>query len=468
MWTYITDLDQDGSKEILCRSDADQATRVYECTGDNDYHMVYKGYPDLPESLSYLGGIACGDYDGDGLMEMVMSEGDGIFPHVWSQVYIMENTAIGVDSYATIAKDSVLTLAAYNLCTGEDMDGNGKKEFVILGRHNPGDGLWDEVVTIFEATGNDTYVHVWEHTFQTGLGLLFGQCDIKTGDVDRDGRQELVIATPESLFVYKAVGIGDFQQITAMRTGADYANRVKDGVLLVHDMNRNGYDEVVLSGRCDAGGTVYETRFYEAMGEVVFDSVKATSRDTGITVEWWTGAQFANYGFELYKHEPGMADTAYYLLHLALDSVQCDTTHRHYFYHDSDVMTDSTYRYKVRALTLNNDSDYHGPVTALGVGGNPAHGKPLPFALCQNAPNPFRRSTAVRYQLPAPGLVELSIYNAAGQIVKTLVRGSRPAGGHCAVWDGRDDRGRPAASGIYFCRLSAGGSSDTRKMVVLQ
>lgn len=381
----------------------------------------------------------------------------------------MKNTSVSIDSYVTVWKDSVLTYNAYNLCTGEDMDGNGKKELIVMGRHNPGDGLWDEVVTIFEATGIDNYAHIWSQTFQTNLGLLIGQCDIKTGDVDKDGKQELVIATPESLFVYKAAGIGNYQRISAMRTGADYTNRVKNGVLLVYDMNKNGYDEIVLSGCCDAGGTIFETRFYEVMGEVAFDSVKATSRDTGITVEWWTGTQFANYGFELYKHEPGMADTAYYLVYQAFDSVQYDTTHRYFFFHDSDVMTDSSYKYKVWALTLNNDSDYQGPVTALGVNGRPGTIPAVAsFGLGQCAPNPFAGNTAIRYQLPKACAVSICVYGISGQLVKRMVDAKQPAGRYTAYWDGRDEAGRVAASGLYFCRMEAGGFSRVRKMVVIR
>jgi flagellar hook assembly protein FlgD len=52
--------------------------------------------------------------------------------------------------------------------------------------------------------------------------------------------------------------------------------------------------------------------------------------------------------------------------------------------------------------------------------------------------------------------------------VRTLVDGEKPAGPHSAVWDGRDDSGSPAASGVYFYRLQAGNVTETRKMVLIK
>ena len=89
-------------------------------------------------------------------------------------------------------------------------------------------------------------------------------------------------------------------------------------------------------------------------------------------------------------------------------------------------------------------------------------------ALRQNRPNPFNPSTTIEYSLATPGLLSLRIYDAGGRLIRTLVDGKRPAGRHEAIWNGLDDRGRPAASGVYFCRLDAHGMSLARKMVLLR
>jgi flagellar hook assembly protein FlgD len=64
--------------------------------------------------------------------------------------------------------------------------------------------------------------------------------------------------------------------------------------------------------------------------------------------------------------------------------------------------------------------------------------------------------------------VALRIYDSSGALVRALVAGERPAGAHVANWDGRDDAGRAVATGIYYCRLDAGGKMLTRKMLLLK
>jgi flagellar hook assembly protein FlgD len=62
----------------------------------------------------------------------------------------------------------------------------------------------------------------------------------------------------------------------------------------------------------------------------------------------------------------------------------------------------------------------------------------------------------------------LDIFDVRGQLVRTLVSGTRPQGRHSIVWDGRTNLGAQVSSGIYFYRLNAAGDSETRKMTVLR
>ncbi len=86
----------------------------------------------------------------------------------------------------------------------------------------------------------------------------------------------------------------------------------------------------------------------------------------------------------------------------------------------------------------------------------------------QSHPNPFNPSTTISYELPARGHVRLDIYDAAGRRIVRLVGAVQDEGLHRIVWDGRDSNGSQVASGIYFSRLTAGGSSVTRKMVLVR
>src|SRR5690606_29563221 len=88
------------------------------------------------------------------------------------------------------------------------------------------------------------------------------------------------------------------------------------------------------------------------------------------------------------------------------------------------------------------------------------------LTLQPNAPNPFRPATHIRYTLSQPGHVTVSVQNVLGQHLTTLVDELQPAGAHGVVWDGRDELGREAASGIYLYRVTAGSQSSTGKMLL--
>ncbi|MEN8006006.1 MAG: FlgD immunoglobulin-like domain containing protein [Candidatus Krumholzibacteriota bacterium] len=86
-----------------------------------------------------------------------------------------------------------------------------------------------------------------------------------------------------------------------------------------------------------------------------------------------------------------------------------------------------------------------------------------------NYPNPFNPSTTIKYSLPRAGHFKLSIYNVRGQLVKTLIDGPRPAGAdQTVVWDGTDNQGSAAASGLYFYDARAAGESVLGKMTLLK
>ena len=74
-------------------------------------------------------------------------------------------------------------------------------------------------------------------------------------------------------------------------------------------------------------------------------------------------------------------------------------------------------------------------------------------ALLSLRPNPFRTATALSIYLPVATRARLTVHDALGRRVRTLVEGPRPAGSSVATWDGRNDSGNPVAGGIYFLRL---------------
>ena len=90
------------------------------------------------------------------------------------------------------------------------------------------------------------------------------------------------------------------------------------------------------------------------------------------------------------------------------------------------------------------------------------------FALYPNFPNPFNPETRIRFQLAENSNVKLMIYDVLGRKVRTLVSARMDAGHHVINWNGLDDAGIDAASGMYIYRIKADDFIDHRKMLLVR
>ena len=94
---------------------------------------------------------------------------------------------------------------------------------------------------------------------------------------------------------------------------------------------------------------------------------------------------------------------------------------------------------------------------------------PTAFELKQNYPNPFNPETTIEFSLYKREHVTLTIYNTLGQRIRTLTDQTFGAGKYRAVWDGRNSRNRPVASGVYYYKLQVGETPlPTKKMILLK
>lgn len=78
---------------------------------------------------------------------------------------------------------------------------------------------------------------------------------------------------------------------------------------------------------------------------------------------------------------------------------------------------------------------------------------PTALAIVDAAPNPFNPQTTIRFDLPRGGEASVTVHDVRGRLVRTLWRGHREAGRYEITWDGRDDLGTAAPSGVYLMRL---------------
>lgn len=108
-------------------------------------------------------------------------------------------------------------------------------------------------------------------------------------------------------------------------------------------------------------------------------------------------------------------------------------------------------------------------VTSLELRASASAGVPERFALNQNFPNPFNPSTAITFDLPAPSVVSVRVYNLLGQVVATLAERMEFSAGRHRL----DFRADSYGSGLYFCRMEAVGPDGTlrtfsNKMLLLK
>ena len=102
------------------------------------------------------------------------------------------------------------------------------------------------------------------------------------------------------------------------------------------------------------------------------------------------------------------------------------------------------------------------------LGGGKRVALPDSTQLLPSAPNPFNSETVLSYFLLEPGPTHLAVFALTGQRVAVLHQGMQQAGYHRLHWDGRDDAGRPVASGTYLYRLVTDEDVLTRKLTLLR
>jgi hypothetical protein len=94
--------------------------------------------------------------------------------------------------------------------------------------------------------------------------------------------------------------------------------------------------------------------------------------------------------------------------------------------------------------------------------------RPVGYSLDQRVPDPLKLSTTVRFSLPRAGIVELNIFNASGEKVRTLFSEYMTSGTHSIVWNGCDEQGNPLADGVYFSRLNTHNGTVYGRMMLVK
>jgi len=192
---------------------------------------------------------------------------------------------------------------------------------------------------------------------------------------------------------------------------------------------------------------------------VELSSFTAAVRDNRVELNWRTASESNNYGFAVerrFDKESAWQETVF------IKGNGTTSSARSYSWID-DSARPGTIQYRLKQIDTDGSYSYSEPVTVV-------LSAPAVWALAQNYPNPFNPATTISYEVPAnsAGRIDLTIYDLLGRRIRTLVQGEAQAGYYRIDWDGRDDRGLAASSGVYMYILSAERTHIVRKMIKLQ
>jgi hypothetical protein len=129
-----------------------------------------------------------------------------------------------------------------------------------------------------------------------------------------------------------------------------------------------------------------------------------------------------------------------------------------------NVYNDVVYEYRIESIDFQNNSESYGPAEARPMGW-----VPLKFALWGNYPNPFRKTTFIRFDLPVKSKVDIRIYNLQGRLIRRLVKPEKllKIGRHRIMWDGLGETGQPVAAGPYIYHMVAAKKFAKAKVMVM-
>ena len=186
------------------------------------------------------------------------------------------------------------------------------------------------------------------------------------------------------------------------------------------------------------------------------NNIEYNTQGTTVTISW-----------------QAVTNAQYYKIERAIDSLFIEDIEVNYaqnnFYLDESVEPNIEYYYRV-AANAGIWSNYSDIIFVLLEYAHTENDNSIPkfYRIRNNIPNPFNPITSLRYDLPEDGLVNITIYDMMGRIVKTLVNSSQTAGYKSIGWNATNNRSEPVSAGLYLYTIQAGEFRQTKKMVLLK
>jgi len=227
------------------------------------------------------------------------------------------------------------------------------------------------------------------------------------------------------------------------------------------DHDTTGTFRVVVTGFNGCKDSCEVTCNCEYSTPVDLAGFRATALERGLLLEWSSSGTSEICAFFIHKSTGGPAGAYFPLNEEPLVGDGLGT--RSYSYLDTDVIPGSVYYYKLEGIRSGHgDGVFHGPYPVL------TPEREQRCWLGQNSPNPFTPTTGttIPYSVAEACEVRISVMDAAGRLVKTIVDQAH-SGVNSTGWDAKDEDGRSVPDGVYFYRIQAGGFTDEKRMMLV-
>jgi hypothetical protein len=449
---YIADLDGDTLKELLMSFYRNRFhTAVYETRGENQYTLVWQD--SIPESAYFI----WGDFDLDGKKDFFTG-----YPESYGMVVGWE--CVANDSYQKIFVDTLPRNNNYDIFKGNDLDGNGLPEiFFTCVNYTP----TKIFLYGYETIGDNRfeYFPVDSNSFPIGEFQQASTC----GDIDADGREEIIWANFNQWYIYKAVGVHQYQRIYS----STWSNH---GITTVnaYDLNRNGYPEIIESWAENSIPYTYGTVLWEIEGVRLHypNSGEVLHPGDSCLVRWE-------------KFDPPGADS--FSLFFSADSGRTyDTIMTGISGNDTsfqwtvpDIVSDSCrimiWAYgpprpgeQVPRGTAWDFSDSLFSIQPVGITEEKSSG--LTNLWFEIIPNPFYGKTTLKIMGNPilPRNMVIKIHDISGRLIASIpIEIYRYSSSTTVIWNGRDDTGKRMPAGIYFFSIVSEWSIEVKKIIKL-
>jgi len=273
--------------------------------------------------------------------------------------------------------------------------------------------------------------------------------------------------TGDEVWVYSSSAIVTYSDIQG---GYDGVGNINTDPLFI-DADADDYGLQIESPCIDAG-----TADTDGDGDEDIIDYFGTAPDMG-AFEFYlavTGLQYTIENASVILDWDPIVDAEFYKIERSIDaefttdvepSVLQTNTHT-----DIDLEWDTEYFYRVSAYVSGLWADYSNVLSVTLEYVNIAGTNDIPtvYKVHQNHPNPFNPVTSLRYDLPEDGLVNITVYDMMGRVIKNLVNVHQNAGYKSIQWNATNNAGQPVSAGLYLYTIQASEFMQTKKMILLK